>query len=340
MVALGNEINDFFCGETEWPKIVKILNACSKATREVLPGAKISVHFTNPEREGSMMYFAKSLADNSLDYDIFSVSYYNVWAGDLNCLNQLNDVATTYNKKIFIAETQYPYTRDNLDYFPNKTPGYDDSLYYPLTVQGQANHIRNLLNHIAGLKNGIGLFYWEGAWIAVGTTSYSENLEKREKYGSGWASTCSSSYGERYKGGGGATENQCLFDSNGKPLESLKVYNLIKYGNEIDSFEDGVEDISINPIDFTTFSLPNTIKVIDTADQRSTRNIIWNGELDIEKYKTDEKYSYTGKADNIDIKCVFENNTTEGRRFVCSYYIGNKFLSPLIIKGMIRIREA
>ena len=53
MVALGNEINDFFCGETEWPKIVKILNACSKATREVLPEAKISVHFTNPEREGS-----------------------------------------------------------------------------------------------------------------------------------------------------------------------------------------------------------------------------------------------------------------------------------------------
>ena len=48
----------------------------------------------------------------------------------------------------------------------------------------------------------------------------------------------------------------------------------------------------------------------------------------------------TGKADNIDIKCVFENNTTGGRRFVCSYYIGNKFLSPLIIKSMIRIREA
>ena len=62
--------------------------------------------------------------------------------------------------------------------------------------------------------------------------------------------------------------------------------------------------------------------------------------MDIEKSKTDEKYEYTGKADNIDIKCVFENNTTGGRRFVCSYYIGNKFLSPLIIKSMIRIREA
>ena len=77
MVALGNEINDFFCGETDWVNIVKILNACSKATKQVLPNTLVSVHFTNPEREGSMMYFAKSLNDNNLDYDVFSVSYYN-----------------------------------------------------------------------------------------------------------------------------------------------------------------------------------------------------------------------------------------------------------------------
>ena len=46
-----------------------------------------------------MMCFAKSLNDNNLDYDVFSVSYYNVWAGDISCLNQLNEVAETYNKK-------------------------------------------------------------------------------------------------------------------------------------------------------------------------------------------------------------------------------------------------
>jgi len=344
MVALGNEINDFFCGETSWVNIVKILSGCSKATREVFPDALISVHFTNPDREGSMiMYFAKSLNDNSLDYDAFSASYYSIWAGDLPCLNQLNDVANTYNKKIYIAETQYPYTRDNLDYYPNKTPGYDDYLFYPLTVQGQANHIRNLLNHIAGLKNGIGVFYWEGAWIGVGTTDYYENLAKWEKYGSGWATSYSSSYNSSYFGGGGATENQALFDSNGKPLESLKVYNLIKYGNEISTMEDGVEDISVNPIDFSDFSLPNVINVIDTSDQRTVRNVIWDGDLDIEKAKTETKYEYTGKSGNIDLKCVFENNlNTEniGRRFVCSYYIGDKFLSPLKLKSMIRIRES
>lgn len=80
MVALGNEINNFFCGEKEWPNIVKILNACSKATKQVSPNTLVSVHFTNPEREGSLMYFAKSLYKNNLEY-------YNVWAGDISFLS-------------------------------------------------------------------------------------------------------------------------------------------------------------------------------------------------------------------------------------------------------------
>ena len=33
--------------------------------------------------------------------------------------------------------------------------------------------------------------------------------------------------------------------------------------------EDGFEDISVNPIDFSDFSLPNVINVIDTSDQRT-----------------------------------------------------------------------
>lgn len=340
MVALGNEVNDFFCGETQWPNIVKIMNECSKATRQVFPNALISVHFTNPERKGSMMYFAKQLYENKLDYDAFSLSYYNVWAGDLTTLDQLNDVAETYNKKIYIAETQYPYTRDNLDYYPNKTPGYDDYIFYPLTIQGQATHIRNLINHVANIKNSLGVFYWEGAWIAVGTKNYYDNLEKWEKYGSGWASSYSTSYGQEYFGGGCPTENQALFDSEGKPLESLKIFNLIKYGNIINPVEDGVEDISVNPIDFTDFSLPNTITVIDTSDQRTSRNVIWNNDFDKEKAaQTDLVYEYTGKADNIDIICIFENNQSNGRRCVCSYYIGEKVLSPWRLLNMIRIRE-
>lgn len=179
-------------------------------------------------------------------------------------------------------------------------------------------------------------------WIAVGTNNYNENLIKWETYGSGWATSYSSSYDSRYYGGGAPSENQALFDSQGKPLESLKIFNLIKYGNEITPIEDGVEDISVNPVDFNYFSLPYKITVIDTSDQRSSRYVIWDGELDIYKAETETKCEYSGKAGNIDVKCVFENNENKenvGRRFVCSYYIGEKFLSPWRLNNMIRIRE-
>ena len=66
---------------------------------------------------------------------------------------------------------------------------------------------------------------------------------------------------------------------------------------------------------------------------------MWEEELDINKAQTETKYDYNGRADNIDVKCVFENNDNSGRRFVCSYYIEDKYLSPWRLISMIRIRE-
>ena len=83
-------------------------------------------------------------------------------------------------------------------------------------------------------------------------------------------------------------DNQALFDPEGKPLESLKVYNLIKFGNEITPEEDGVEDISVNPIDFTTFSFPQTIKVILSNEQRIIKNVNWDDNFDINKAQNSE----------------------------------------------------
>ena len=80
-------------------------------------------------------------------------------------------------------------------------------------------------------------------------------------------------------------DNQALFDPEGKPLESLYVFNLLKYGNEVTPIEDGVEDISVNPIDFEQFSFLETITVIDTSEQRGTRNVVWDDGYDEIKLK-------------------------------------------------------
>ncbi len=49
MVQLGNETNGMLCGEKIWMNIYKLMNAGSKAVREVYPNALIAVHFANPE---------------------------------------------------------------------------------------------------------------------------------------------------------------------------------------------------------------------------------------------------------------------------------------------------
>ena len=81
--------------------------------------------------------------------------------------------------------------------------------------------------------NGVGVVYWEGAWITVGTSSREENLEKWERDGSGWASSCAADYDPNDAGrwyGGSAVDNQALFDENARALESLRVFSLARSG--------------------------------------------------------------------------------------------------------------
>lgn len=82
----------------------------------------------------------------------------------------------------------------------------------------------------------LGVFYWEGTWIPVGPASDKENNSKLwEKYGSGWASSYASDYDPKDAGkyyGGCSWENQAMFDFEGHPLESLKVFEYLRYGTK------------------------------------------------------------------------------------------------------------
>ena len=234
MVQIGNETNGSICEETEWDNMSQLFNAGSRAVREIFPDAKVVLHFTNPEREGLFDYYASQLNTYNVDYDVFATSYYPYWHGTLsNLSNVLSSVANTYNKKVMVAETSYAYTGDDTDFSTNQiTNNSDVQKDYPFSEQGQADHIYNLVNTILNqTTNGIGVFYWEGAWISVGGKSWNENHVLWERYGSGWASSFSAEYDPddagRYYGGSGV-DNQALFDSKGHPLESLKVFKLIK----------------------------------------------------------------------------------------------------------------
>ena len=91
--------------------------------------------------------------------------------------------------------------------------------------------------------NGIGVFYWEGAWISAGGGSRAENSRKWEQYGSGWASSYAASYDPEDAGkyyGGSAVDNQAFFDSTGRALESLKVFSLLRTGNPLKPVPDAM----------------------------------------------------------------------------------------------------
>ena len=108
-------------------------------------------------------------------------------------------------------------------------------LDYPVSVQGQTTALRDVFQAVANVgSTGLGVFYWEPAWVPVGPQS---NLESNrllwEKFGSGWATTNASEFdADAEKNAGGSSwDNQALFDFKGKALPSLKTFKYIDTGH-------------------------------------------------------------------------------------------------------------
>lgn len=310
MVQVGNETNGAICGEKIWMNIYKIMAAGSKATREVYPEALVAVHFANPEKAGSYANYAKKLNYYSLDYDVFASSYYPFWHGTLeNLTNVLNHVADTYDKKVMVAETAYTYTDGDTDFSGNSVSGGGGiTLDYPMTVQGQTNHVRNVVDTVVNdIHNGIGVFYWEGTWISVGTNSWEENSALWEKYGAGWASSYAKEYDPNDAGkyyGGCACDNQAFFDAEGKPLESLKVWSLLGTGNNAPLKADSIEPVDVQFDLNGEIVLPEKVNAFMTDNSKQEVAVTWKN-VDYDKMYNGgvAKYDIVGEADGMEAHC-------------------------------------
>ena len=279
MVQIGNETNGALCGEKTWFNIQVLMQAGAKAVRERCPGALVALHFANPE-SGAYADYAKKLAYYGVDYDVFTSSYYPYWHGTLeNLRTVLGEVAETYSKKVMVMETSYAYTPEDTDFNGNTIgEGSPVTKNYPYTVQGQANSVRDVIETVAHTPNGIGVCYWEGAWITVGGSSREENAALWEKYGSGWASRFAAGYDPDDAGryyGGCAVDNQALFDAQGRPLESLKLFALVRQGNELPPVPDAIEDSFLTADVNGTVTLPETVNAVMTDDSREAVPVTW-----------------------------------------------------------------
>ena len=301
MVQIGNETNNGLAGEITWYNRTILMKKASEAIREVTPKAKIAVHFANPEKAGSYQNYASKLNYYNLDYDIFASSYYPYWHGSLeNLQTVLDEISDTYNKDTLVVETSYAYTTKDTDSFSNTiSDGGSVDKPYPYTIQGQASEIRDIIQTVCNMKRGIGVFYWEGAWISVGD-NYEENLSKWEQYGSGWASSYSYIYDPEDAGkyyGGSAVDNQAFFDANGKALESLKVWSLCENGNAVARKADAIEDTNLIFDLNGEISFPTKVKAVMNDGSKEELDVTWEN-IDINTLKNGgvKKYSFTGTA--------------------------------------------
>ena len=160
-----------------------------------------------------------------------------------------------------------------------------------------------MIDTVANIEGGIGVVYWEGTWITVGQNSWEENSAKWETYGSGWASSFAAGYDPNDAGkyyGGNAVDNQAMFDPHGKPLDSLRIFNLVRYGNTPAPKADAIEDVILTVDISGTVTLPETVNAIMTDGSRSPVAVTWEvsaEELAALPSKGVGKYTVTGTAD-------------------------------------------
>ena len=207
-----------------------------------------------------------------------------------------------------MAETSYAYTledsdgHDNTVRVGNNDTGNDTT--EPFTEQGQATAIRNLINTVNN-AGGLGVYYWEPAWLTVGDTrgltgdAYDNQVAANkvlwEEKGSGWASSYAKEYeaddaGKWY--GGSAVDNEAMFYPDGTASPSLHVWNYVKTGavSNLVSVEKVGDNLSDTIIAGTTYTLPETLE-ITYSDKKENAQITWN-EADVQKLDTNTPGTY------------------------------------------------
>lgn len=200
-------------------RLVGLLDAGIRAVREIRSPDQLRVILHLDFGGANDLYrgWFDEITKRHLDYDIIGLSYYPYWHGTLTDLKlNLQDIGSRYQKDTLVVETAYAFT--------DQMPEEEDSIFntelsnkagYPPSVFGQGQFLQDLITVVEGVKgenySGLGIVYWEPAWLPVAKTS--------------WASIEGMKYGNDIAKPGNHWANQGLFDFNGHALESLNVFN-------------------------------------------------------------------------------------------------------------------
>jgi len=208
IVQVGNETNGMILqkGELVWPinwtrnahLFNKGISAIRTVSEELDKDIEIMLHIAQPEN--GLWWFEQAVATGVTDFDWIGLSYYPIWS-DYNLDNVGTPVKTlidTYNKKLMIVETAYPFTMENAD-AANNILGQDALVNgIPASAQGQLDYLNQLKTKLVE-AGAFGIVYWEPAWVST---------------------ECSTQWAQ-----GSHWDNATLFDHNNKASIAITFYN-------------------------------------------------------------------------------------------------------------------
>lgn len=197
MVQLGNETN---CGmlytgasaafpqlnvcDGNWANLGVVLNAAIRAVRDVAANdIKIILHVADPKN--IEWWFDNITTKGAVqDFDIIGISYYPLWHTTVtldNISSRVSEFKGRFKKDVMILETAYPWTLESADNYNNVFGNNQPLTGYPFTQEGQRDFMVTLNQEVMA-GGGIGVVYWEPAWITSnmkdlwGTGSSWENV--------------------------------------------------------------------------------------------------------------------------------------------------------------------
>lgn len=208
IVQVGNEINPMILqdGDLIWPidweRNSYLINKGIEAVRTIAQvkneTVEVMLHIAQPEN--GLWWFEQATNNGITDFDWIGLSYYPIWSdyGLDDVQTPLTTLVNTYNKRLMIVETAYPFTLENAD-SANNILGSDALVNgYNASQQGQLNYLNELKNVVKN-AGGEGVVYWEPAWVSTGCNTL-------------WAQ-------------GSHWDNATLFDNNNKVTLGIQFYN-------------------------------------------------------------------------------------------------------------------
>jgi arabinogalactan endo-1,4-beta-galactosidase len=182
-VQVGNETNcGMFFSEAptgfptcnvcngDWTNMVKVVNAGLRAIADVNATSDVKtktiLHVADPKNLD--WWFTNMTSNGVAGYDIIGFSFYPLWHTAVP-LEQISETISSLKKKfskdLMILETAYPWTLEGSDSYNNQFGSQQALQGYPFTPEGQYDFMKKLAREV-GDGGGLGVIYWEPAWIS------------------------------------------------------------------------------------------------------------------------------------------------------------------------------